>query len=90
MTQHTPGPWKLRHEEPKPDYKYPYMRLEAGDSFADGFYLTGIVSAADAHLIAAAPDLLYAASAAIAECAEALTPTVRVALRQAIAKAKGE
>lgn len=64
MSTFTSGPWRLKWEAPHPDYEYPYMRLTAGDGIGDansngGFELSGIVSEADARLIAAAP-VLYA------------------------------
>lgn len=50
MTRHTPGPWKIG-------------ALESGQAAvdgADGSEVTGFISIPDAHLIAAAPDLLAA------------------------------
>ncbi len=48
MSKHTPGPWKIG-------------ALESGQAAvdgADGSEVTGFISIPDAHLIAAAPDLL--------------------------------
>ena len=59
---YTPGPW-VYWNDPY-DNGTPYMRLSAGetmkDDVSDGFSIAGIVHPNDAHLIAAAPELLEA------------------------------
>jgi hypothetical protein len=53
MSKHTPGPWKV-----VPHYcQGQYLCVEIGD---DGNYTSEAFLPADAHLIAAAPDLLEA------------------------------
>ena len=54
---HTPGPWQLV-SDPYADGK-PYFQFTAGGgNYPDGFHIAGILSQADARLIARAPDLL--------------------------------
>lgn len=58
---HTPGPWVLTNE-PYEDGT-PYYIIKAGQGLwgeepGDGFTLREIMCAADAHLIAAAPEML--------------------------------
>jgi hypothetical protein len=68
-SQHTPGPWRLNLHFLDTDL---YREIAAGREYFNpqnpqaltGFSLTGYMSAADARLIAAAPDLL----AALREC----------------------
>ncbi len=57
-TKHTPGPWKIG-------------ALESGQAAvdgADGSEVTGFISIPDAHLIAAAPDLLEALEDMLGHC----------------------
>ena len=67
MSGHTPGPW-IYANDPYDDGT-PYMRLYAGEDnkpdASDGFSITGIVHPNDAHLIAAAPELLAALKEAL-------------------------
>lgn len=72
QTAHTPGPWWLRQDHtPADPYGHYHHTIEAGHGYSgNGFNLGGIVSPADARLIAAAPDLLEALRW-IAECAAA-------------------
>jgi hypothetical protein len=86
MTEHTPGPWKAD------DSKWIY----AGDTYVA--MTIGRNDAANAHLIAAAPDLLLVAEMAEAamafECGEAIAPEFEPrdlldAARAAVAKARG-
>ena len=86
MSGYTPGPWVYTNDPY--DDGTPYMRLYAGEDSkpdaSDGFSITGIVHPNDAHLIAAAPDLLEACHAF--ECGQSDFPLL---VRAAIAKATG-
>lgn len=107
MPAHTPGPWRLQNRP----YENgdPYFHIDAGCGFypldaitrarEGGFGITGILSEADARLIAAAPELLEAVKFALrvaegegwdahmeVECNGTLA--VRY-MRDAIAKAQG-
>jgi hypothetical protein len=54
---HTAGPWPLRNEPFRNGM--PYWTIEAGQGHSrKGFHLTIMCSDANAHLMAAAPDLL--------------------------------
>jgi len=81
----------VQEHTPADDYGFWYHQISAGDGFSkDGFTLSGIVSPADARLIAAAPDLLRVAELLVdwldeEEGAHALCDTARAA----IAKARG-
>ncbi len=108
MSKHTPGPWTWLNE-PYDDGK-PYITIEAGDGLHGGndcgFWFQGIMSEANARLIASAPELLAALEAMIEPWSEhdaarlsglagygALDEQHRTAIlnaRAAIAKAKGE
>jgi hypothetical protein len=94
MTKHTPGPWKIG-------------ALESGQAAvdgADGSEVTGFISIPDAHLIAAAPELLALCEELLPElacrCDEGFTSRGRHEpnalchyhddLRAAVAKARGE
>jgi len=88
---HTPGPWRLPYtREVVGDY---YHIIEAGDPYAadepgiSGFHLSGFMSAEDARLIAAAPDLLAAAKIVAAD--ESWGSHAYRVLWDAIAKAEG-
>lgn len=81
---HTPAPWVVT---PGRDKTHPH-NVESRSPDCDGFDLARCVNAADAALIAAAPDLL----AALIEAAEIIESTGLDAspARAAIAKAKGQ
>ncbi len=94
---HTPGPWRLIQDGPMPDSR----SICAGDyGIGEVWNLNGNPeNLANAHLIAAAPDML----AALERCEQILSncivagealadhfPTRLAAVRAAIAKAKGE
>lgn len=87
MSWHTPGPWRVVSDPPDHEgFVQHRIRATAGP-VAEVFYVTKD-GAADARLIAAAPDLLDA-------CKAALDPNVSMGLadtmlRRAIAKATGE
>ena len=100
MSAHTPGPWSLDdaiHDHVKAD---DYHSIDAGQGFTpQGFGLQGMMSLANARLIAAAPELLAALivaesflSIAVPERAIDRNEAVREVLpqvRAAIAKATG-
>lgn len=75
--KHTPGPWKIG-------------ALESGQAAvdgADGSEVTGFISIPDAHLIAAAPELLHVAEMVLRGAADgALYGFAEAAVR----KAKGK
>lgn len=92
---HTPGPWGAHID------RHGFVTLGAGPVYIrgpeDGFNVAGFMSAADARLIAAAPDLL-AALEELAHIVEEIeiygyAPNTAVTLDRAhaaIAKAKGK
>jgi len=89
-TQHTPGPWELRQST---RHGYWFIDYEQG---GEGYTLTKLnCEEADAHLIAAAPDLLEALEALLPIAARVIQgttdgqPMLRQA-RSAITKATGE
>ena len=87
MSKHTPGPWRC---EPQPGqtvgkHTYTHCVMYGDDSIAD------TLTEADAHLIAAAPDLLKACKAACQDLefrGDNLTCLYKD-IRAAIAKAEG-
>jgi hypothetical protein len=86
MEKHTPGPWGAEH--------HPYQLTKTiRASNGDGDIVAQLVRARDAHLIAAAPDLLAACKALIAVStntqAEADWSREWCAALDAIAKAEG-
>lgn len=105
MPTHTPGPWTILWERDggtHPDWGMPLILAGESPDPADPDVVADLnrtrddgppneMDRADAHLIAAAPDLLAACEAAI----EALPDTsgtygrVRASLRAAVAKARG-
>ena len=63
--KHTPGPWTV-HEKgahPYPFVSGPFVPVEWGEDNFLVSYLVGVDAKANGHLIAAAPDLLYAIKA---------------------------
>ncbi len=105
MSKHTPGPWTWRNEPF--DDGTPFFVITAGIGFfgshstlPSGFCASGIMSEANARLIASAPELLAALEAMMqgAEWAPSgdntrfVSPAsdVAKAARAAIAKVKGE
>lgn len=57
-TKHTPGPWVAHREHPRGDRFE--VRAVPAPYAAQGAYVAGEITEADATLIAAAPDLLAA------------------------------
>lgn len=60
MSQHTPGPWRIRAE------RYKFIRIETALSGIAGLDTIDGEGMANARLIAAAPDLLAALEAMVA------------------------
>lgn len=108
MIAYTPGPWKIVERETFADNSVYPRYIVGGPDELDVCYLESLYAAnsstpgsvrreADARLIAAAPELLDALTALLAE-AEAFAKAIRpyanseaiAASRAAIAKAKGE
>ncbi len=92
-TKFTPGPWRATTEAPD-ESGLPYAVIKAGGErrgFVAGgsFSISGVVSAPDAALIAAAPEL-YVALEGIITCLEGGFQIPRQAAYQALAKARGE
>ena len=83
--KHTPGPWRIEYEP------YCHVRSDAGCVLASDY-----TTEANARLIAAAPDLLAALQAALAESDRAKRDFTAMghdwakAARSAIAKAAGQ
>ena len=93
MSKHTPGPWQIDwyicREKGKELWRVP---RSIGPACADHDHWAGnhiTVDAADAHLIAAAPDLLEALQDMVSDHASLSDATLACA-RAAIAKATGE
>jgi len=92
MSKHTPGPWEIkRHYDP--GYKFISAPKHSG--------LAQVVwcmededrspeCEANAHLIAAAPDLLFALEKVYADMNDDMPVRLRKVCYEAIAKAKGE
>jgi hypothetical protein len=105
MSKHTPGPWELREYKQEKvvsswnvhigEYQvhiFPYKRIYSDDRQQSGFVQNDQVMA-DAHLIAAAPELLEALkdiSRMETEYANATVKRMGMAARAAIANAEGE
>jgi hypothetical protein len=91
-SKHTPGPWKIDPEWP-PTKAHPDWRAIVS-YYDDGCHrmsVSGHIGEANAHLIAAAPDLLSALEDSLYVGAdEVLKVIIRKTAREAIAKAKGE
>ena len=87
MSNHTPGPWQVKYDELTEEWLVFWKR---GYASVGGFNNTY-----NAHLIAAAPELLEAlndlliASSPMAKEPQSISKAVKKAL-SAIAKAKGE
>jgi hypothetical protein len=103
MSRHTPGPWLVRqrdyyrdqYEIGLSDFDGLIKGLSGTRNGHDGYmHVSGCMSAADAHLMAAAPDLLEALEMMIADFGDypaADRPVLAFErARDAIAKAKGE
>lgn len=100
MSNHTPGPWIVEWGDKTPIYVSPESRheyvsickvLPIDDEIDcdDGDFIVGSQTKANAHLIAAAPELLAACEAAEWNSLD-LPEFVVERLLAAIAKAKGE
>ena len=91
MNKHTPGPWIHTEDDDN------YHAVTAGcgyhvNSDDDGFEIAGCISKANAHLIAAAPDLLEALEYCL-DCLGdefALPADCQSNARAAIDRARGE
>jgi len=103
MSEHTPSPWRAMqrpHTKGPPstapeDAHLDYFHIQAGEVGADGWEMSGYMRPADAHLIAAAPELLTAARFVLnyiknEEGGLGLTLKSGDLLRAAIAKAEGQ
>ena len=102
MSKHTPGPWFVESSDKTPIYVSPVTRHEQiaicnvmvidedGDSDS-GEWINGDQTKANAHLIAAAPELLAALEVIINDIVP-IDPhnSMWVEGRAAIAKARGE
>lgn len=95
MNKHTPGPWDVYDDSPSEDYRKGTCILTLADSreYEGGDRVATVERFTDSALIAAAPELLYAAIAAL-DClerphAERDENRVRVMLDVAVAKAEG-
>lgn len=68
--KHTPGPWKITHKHPDPDTAKGYMEIMQSNgsgfeigiscSICEQYLADDPIQKANAHLIAAAPDILEA------------------------------
>lgn len=88
MSKHTPGPWAVE------DRGCRFIVSKEGDGYItrdvcrmDGSTMSAFAQEANAHLIAAAPDLLEALHYAVRQVPELITVP---GIRAAIAKAEGE
>lgn len=94
-TQHTPGPWRIGHQDHTQTKIFGAHRTEASHIASTPFGT--IEDASNARLIAAAPELLAALEAVIAESRRVIHPdsadnrlySIDVIARAAIAKATG-
>jgi hypothetical protein len=97
--QHTPGPWAWVYADANHERPIALERDDGPDVLTaseDTIGPRAYVSEADAHLIAAAPDLLAACEELLVEVASMnamrgyrVMPTVVEKIRAAVAKAKG-
>jgi hypothetical protein len=81
---HSPGPWKVI--PPQHGHPTEYQCVQFG---VDDMYTSLEMLPADAHLCAAAPDLLAGAKAMLAARDSKASVDAVIALRDAIAKAEG-
>lgn len=94
MSEHTPAPWTIGFEkgvscglaERNPGY---HIVTAPCPPFAFGAAVAAVETEANAHLIAAAPELLVAAKQAVTAMEHAGVGFCESALRAAIAKAEG-
>jgi hypothetical protein len=92
MKKHTPGPWKVD----KVDNAHCYIIAKNGTLLAKVWLEDNDFNNANAHLVAAAPDMLEALEAALSYWdQDRASQQIRLAdveriLKSAIAKAKGE
>jgi len=86
--KHTPGPWRV---EPANDKRYGYIYMDGGNTWIDES-----VRIEDAHLIAAAPELLEACNMVLGDWPSKFSnfrkkePKYLEIIRKAIAKAEGK
>jgi len=91
MSKHTPGPWKVRIEKSKDGFpNYKITSCDKTEVYA-ACNSVGYSTTANAHLIAAAPDLLEALEHVQATLEfKRLYPGTTNMVLAAIAKAKGD
>lgn len=90
MNDHTPGPWKVDHDPDDQLYKFRVFGAEPGGHLVANVLSTAFVSdAANARLIAAAPELLAACLAVLEHPGDCLIPNwIHSILADAVAKTK--
>lgn len=83
--------WVMKFDPPTPDYEYPYMILRGGNpkNEDDRFDVSGIIPERYARMIEAAPDMLAALQAVMAEWREGYGLRCEQQVRAAIATAEG-
>ncbi len=93
MSAHTPGPWRVRRHGRNFSITSGLPGrglLVVADVFDDTPAMGGTPGEADAHLIAAAPDLYAVCNGIAAGYMDVLGADAREALRAALKKARGE
>lgn len=85
MTEFTPGPW-----EKKDYWKHGHPTIACGDGYGIALVLYDDDSEANAHLIAAAPELYESLEAALSQLDSYACGDVIAAAEKALAKARGE
>lgn len=88
MSKHTPGPWKIEEQRFPPGEKITSSERNIC-FFPDSGFGQGLEGAANANLIAAAPELLEAAKFALAQLKPEQTEAISL-LKGAIGKAEGK
>lgn len=86
MSKHTPGPWKIVDDHPDPN-------LQCLHVFHDDEQIADVLELKNAHLIAAAPELLKALDSAVVFLIGAGVSVEHAAMKRyckVLAKAKGE
>ncbi len=94
MIQHTPGPWNVDLETGEivagKDKDFAVLgTIYGADDFPCSEDDISAECKANAHLIAAAPELLEAAKKALEDCVDLIATEAGIALEKAIAKAEG-
>jgi hypothetical protein len=88
--KHTPGPWIWGDDYRGLYGAGPNNEVLCHASYEGMWLRYGPQQEANAHLIAAAPELLEAAQKALDECCDLISTDAGRALQYAIAKARGE